>query len=60
MNGMGANMAIFANFCHIGPPPMGLFFKLQQYNIPQKTKIFMKIYDFENKNTVQSEKIEKS
>ena len=30
-------MVIFANFCCIGPPPMGLFFELQQHNIPQKT-----------------------
>ena len=53
-------MAIFANFCHIGPPPVGLFFKLQQYIIPQKTTFFMKIHDLENENLVLSGKIEKS
>ena len=60
MNGRGANTAIFANFCHIGPPPMGLFFKLQQYIIPQNITFFMKIHDFENENLVLSGKIEKS
>ena len=38
---------------------MGLFFKLQQHIIPQKITFFMKIYDCENQNTVQSEKQEK-
>ena len=59
MNGRGASTAIFANFCHIGPPPMGLFFKLQQYITPQKTTYFMKIYVFENENLVLGGKIEK-
>ena len=39
---------------------MGLFFKLQQYTITQKTTFFMKIHDLENKNLVLSGKIEKS
>ena len=53
-------MVIFANFCCIGPPPMGLFFELQQHKIPQKTTFTMKIYDFENQDIFQSEKLEKS
>ena len=53
-------MVIFANFCRIGTPPMGLFFKLQQCIVPQKTTFFMKIHDIENKNLVLSGKIEKS
>ena len=60
MNRRGANTVIFANFSHIGTPPMGLFFKLQQYITPQKTTYFMKIYDFENENLVLGGKIEKS
>ena len=60
MNGRGANKVIFANFCRIGPLPMGLFFKLQQRIVTQKTTFFMKIHDFENENLVLSEKIEKS
>ena len=59
MNRRGANTVIFANFSHIGTPPMGLFFKLQQYITPQKTTYFMKIYDFENENLVLGGKIEK-
>ena len=35
---------------------MGLFFEIQQHNVPEKITFFMKIYDFENKNTVQGEK----
>ena len=35
---------------------MGLFFALQQHNVPQKITFFLKIYDFENENAVQSEK----
>ena len=57
MNGRSVNTAIFANFFHFGPPPMGLFFKLQQHIIPQKITFSMKIYDYENENTVQIEKI---
>ena len=38
---------------------MGLFFELQQHNVPQKITFFMKIYDYENENTVQIEKLEK-
>ena len=38
---------------------MGLFFELQQHNVPQKITFFMKIYDFENESIVQSEKLEK-
>ena len=30
-------MVIFANFCRIGLPSLGLFFELQQHTIPQKT-----------------------
>ena len=60
MNVRGANTVFFANFCHIGPPPMHSFFKLQQDIIPQKTTFFMKIHDFENENLVLREKIEKS
>ena len=43
-----------------GPPPMDLFFKLQQCIVPQKTTLFMKIHDFENENLVSSGKSEKS
>ena len=39
---------------------MGLFFELQQHNVPQKIKFFMKIYDYENRNIAESEKLEKS
>ena len=39
---------------------MGLIFELQQHNVPQKITFFMKIYDIENENIVQSEKLEKS
>ena len=39
---------------------MGLFFKLQQHIVTQKTTFFMKIHNFENENLVLSEKIEKS
>ena len=46
-------------FLILGPPPMGLFFALQQHNVPQKITFFMKIYDFEKKITLQSGKIEK-
>ena len=60
MNGRGANTAIFANFFHIWPPPMGLFLKLQQYITPQNITFFRKIHDFENENLVLSAKIEKS
>ena len=45
-------MVIFANFCRIGLPPMGMFFELQQHTIPQKTAFIMKIYDFENQEIV--------
>ena len=41
-------------------PPIHTFFKLHQHNVPQKSTIFMKIYDCENKNKVKSEKLEKS
>ena len=47
-------------FLILGPPPMGLFFALQQHNAPQKITFFMKIYDIENESIVQSEKLEKS
>ena len=60
MNRRGANTVIFANFSHIGTPPMGLFFKLQQYITPQNITFFMKIHDFENENLVLRGKIEKS
>ena len=39
---------------------MGLFFELQQHNIPQKITFIMKIYDYENENIIQSEKLENS
>ena len=45
---------------HIGAPPIHTFFKLQQNNIPQKITFFINIYDCENKDTVQSKKLEKS
>ena len=57
MNRRGASVVIFLIS---GPPLMGLFFALQQHNVPQKITFFMKIYDFEKRNTVQSEKFEKS
>ena len=37
---------------------MGIFFELQQHNVPKKITFFMKTYDFENENIVQSEKLE--
>ena len=36
---------------------MGLFFKLQQFVTPKKTTYFLKIYDFENENSVLGGKI---
>ena len=39
---------------------MGLFFELQQHNVPQKITFIMTIYDYENENIIQSEKVEKS
>ena len=39
---------------------MGLFFALQQHNVPKKITFFMKIHDYENENKVQSEKLKKS
>ena len=36
------------NFLIFGPPPMGLFFELQQHNVPQMITFFMMIYDYEN------------
>ena len=38
---------------------MGIYFELQQHNVHQKITFFMKIYDIENENIVQSEKLEK-
>ena len=37
-------------------PPIHIFFKLHKHNLPQKIKFFIKIYDCENENTVQSGK----
>ena len=37
---------------HISAPPIHTFFKLHQHNVPQKIIFLMKIYDYENKNTV--------
>ena len=45
---------------HTSAPPIHIFLKLQQHNVPQKIKFFMKIYDCENIITLQSEKLEKS
>ena len=39
---------------------MGLFFELQQHNVPKKITFFMKIHDYENENIFQSKKLEKS
>ena len=39
---------------------MGIFFELQQHNVPQKITFFMKIYDYENENIVNIENLEKS
>ena len=47
MNRKGASVVIFLI---LGPPPMGLFFALQPYNVPQKITFLMKIYDIEKKN----------
>ena len=51
------NLATFWNF---NPLPIGLFFELKKHNIPQKNTFFMWIWDFENRNIVQSEKLKKS
>ena len=45
---------------HTSAPPIHTFFELHQHNVPQKIKFFMKIYYYENKNTIQSEKLQKS
>ena len=49
----------YGDFSHILPPPMGLFFELQQHNVPQKITFFMKIYVYENEIIVYSENLEK-
>ena len=49
----------YGDFFHIWPPPMGLFYELHQHNVPQKITFLMKIYAYENKNTLQSEKLGK-
>ena len=41
------------------PLPNLSIFKLHQHDVPQKITFFKKIYDCENENTVQSEKLEK-
>ena len=41
---------------HTWAPPIHIFFKLHKHNVPQKITFFIKIYDCENENTVQSEK----
>ena len=51
------NLATFWNF---NPLPIGLFFELKKHNIPQKNTFFMWIWDFENRNIFQSEKLKKS
>ena len=38
----------FGEFSHIWAPPMGIFFELQQHNVPQKITFSMKMYDYEN------------
>ncbi len=44
---------------HTSAPPIHTFFELHQHNVPQKNVFFMKVYDYENKDTVQSEKNQK-
>ena len=44
----------------LAPLPFIHFFKLHQHIVPQKIPFCMKIYDYENENTVQIEKLEKS
>ena len=40
---------------------MGLFFELQQHNVPQKITFIMEIYEYENENIIEKiEKLEKS
>ena len=50
----------YGDFSHILAPSNGLFFELQQHNVPQKITFIMKIYDYENENIIQSENLEKS
>ena len=50
----------YGDFSHIRHPPIGLFVEPPQHNVPQKISFFMKIYDYENKNTVQIDKLQKS
>ena len=57
MNGRVAKKVIVANFCHFGPPPMGLLFKLQQHITLQRTTFLMKTHDIKNENLVLSGKI---
>ena len=45
---------------HSSAPPIHTFYKLHQHNVSQKITFFIEIYDCENENTVQSEKLEKS
>ena len=45
----GASVVIFVIFGHLH---WGLFFKLQQHNVPEKITFFMNIYDYENENIV--------
>ena len=52
--------ALYGKNHHISAPPIHKLFDLQQHNVPQKITFSMKIYDYENENTVQIEKLEKS
>ena len=45
---------------HTYTPPIYSLFDLHNHNVPQKIIFFMRIYGFENKNIVWSEKLEKS
>ena len=45
---------------HTSAPPIHTFFKLHHHNLSQKITFFIKIYDWENENTFQSKKLEKS
>ena len=45
---------------HTRTPSIHTFFELHQHNVPQKIAVFMKIYHYDNENTVQSKQGKKA
>ena len=55
----GPNIKKITKNHHFSAPPIHTFFEQHQDNVPRKITFFMKIYHYENNNTIQSEKLEK-